>query len=261
MKAAMVSDPARTHRLEGLRATLRALDGSRARFERDRIGFGSAALDALLPWQGIPLASLCEIAGPARRGFAAALAGRILDHPGTLVWCTDDRHERLCGRLYGPGLARYGIDTRRLVLVRAPGRREVLQVAEEALRCPAVVCTLAETGSVDFPTSRRLLLAAEQGGGIGLLLAATVPDLRASAALIRFHVAHALAGREPVWRLDARRVRGGAPWTCEVRFDEATLSFAVAAGLPDRAGASGGAAPRPLLPGRDGAARPLAPAG
>lgn len=245
----MVSNHLRKPRLEGLRATLQALDGSQAWFERDRISLGSAELDALLPWRGIPLASLCDIAGPARRGFAAVLAGRCLAYPGTLIWCTGDQHERAYGRIYGPGLARYGIDTRRLILVRAPNHRQVLQAAEEALRCPAVVCTVAETGNLDFSTSRRLLLAAERGGGIGLLLTATIPELRASAALIRFHVAHTLLGCEPVWQLEAWRVRGGAPWTCEVRFDETTLSLAPVAGIRDRAGAACGPASRPPLAG------------
>lgn len=261
MEAATVSDPVRTHRLAALRAAIRALDGSRACLERERIGLGCDAVDARLPWQGLPFAGLFEIGGSARRGFAAALAGRALARPGLLFWCTDDATEHRLGRLYGPGLARFGIDTRRLVLVRARSRRELLQVTEEILRSPAAVCTVAETGAVGFGPSRRLLLAVERGGGIGLLLTGDVPDLRPTAALVRFHVTHALAARQPVWRLEARRIRGGAPWQCEVRFDETTLSFTPAAGLSARTGAPVGEAPGARLPGSGGAPCPLASAG
>ncbi|GBD43014.1 hypothetical protein HRbin40_00477 [bacterium HR40] len=261
MDLATPPDPARQARLAALRATLWRLDGRAGLLERERVEFGCPPLDALLPWRGLPFGSLVEIGGSARRGFAAALAGRALARSGTLFWCTTDASEHRLGRLYGPGLARCGIDTRRLVWVRARDRRELLQVTEEILRSSAAACTVAETGPLEFALTRRLLLAAERGGGLGLLLAGDLPNLRPTAALLRFHVTATLLGRDPVWRLEACRVRGGVPWQCDLRFDETTLSFAPATGIPDRTGAPAGETLGSSLPGAGAAPRPLAPAG
>jgi protein ImuA len=71
-----------------------------------------------------------------------------------------------------------GLRPEALFLVRAPGD-DALWAAEEALRCPAVACVVTEIGDrrrgIDLTESRRLALAAEAGGAIGLLLR---PDAR-----------------------------------------------------------------------------------
>lgn len=121
-----------------------------------------------------------EATGPARRAFAAALAGRLA---GPVLWIIERRgREMLCPQ----GLAPF-LDPACLILARPAGAVALLQVAEEALRAgaaPLVVVELA--GAPDLTQSRRLQLAAGAGGGRGLCL---VPEagLRPNAAETRWH--------------------------------------------------------------------------
>lgn len=125
-----------------------------------------------------------EVAGPARRAFAAALAGRLA---GPVLWIAERRgREMLCPQGLLPLL-----DPGRLILARPAGSPALLQVAEEALRSGAVPLVVAELAEApDLTRSRRLQLAAGSGGGRGLCL---LPEagLRASAAETRWHCAPA----------------------------------------------------------------------
>src|SRR3954470_14116907 len=122
--------------LETLRAQVRAIEGGGTDFGREVASLGPA-LDRALPWGGLPRGALHEVAGEAASSFAAALAGRVIGQGGALVWCQTAATEQRLGALYGRGLRRFGIDWRRLVLVRAPSERELLWAMEEALRSPA----------------------------------------------------------------------------------------------------------------------------
>jgi protein ImuA len=92
-----------------------------------------------------------------------------------------------------------------------------LWAAEEALRCPAVgaVCLVA-AAPIDLTAGRRLQLAAEAGGALGIALVPAHALARPSAAHTRWRIstlpgtgaaAHDLG--EPRWRLELLRCRGG----------------------------------------------------
>jgi hypothetical protein len=71
---------------------------------------------------------------------------------------------------YPPAAAALGVPLDRLIVVRASRPRDVQWVCEQALRCRAVAALIAPTLRADANLSRRLQLAAEIGGGLGLLL-------------------------------------------------------------------------------------------
>jgi protein ImuA len=117
-----------------------------------------------------------------------------------------------------PGLARYGLSPADLVMVRATRPADALWAMEEALRCPAVAGALLTLNDIDLTAARRLQLAAESGGALGLLLRPDTEEAGPSAALTRWRIdalpglggsAHALG--DPRWRLDLQRCRGGQP--------------------------------------------------
>jgi protein ImuA len=159
-----------------------------------------------------------EATGPARRAFAAALAGRLA---GPVLWIIERRgREMPCPQ----GLAPF-LDPARLILARPAGARALLEAAEEALRSgavPLVVTELAE--APDLTQSRRLQLAAGAGGGRGLCL---VPEtgLRPNAAETRWHCAPLPGGparqrwelvknkrgRLGVWQVSRNDAPGPAP--------------------------------------------------
>ena len=63
------------------------------------------------------------------------------------------------------------LDPARIILAMCVSRTEILWAAEQALRSPASACVVAELGDgPDLRESRRLQIAAEEGGSIGLVL-------------------------------------------------------------------------------------------
>lgn len=177
------------------------------------------ALDAALPGgDGLPRAAVHEVlaAEPgAAQGFCALALART---GGTVLWIADGPDA------WPTGPGRFGLSPANLILVRAARPEEGLWAMEEALRCRGVSGALLAADGWDEAATRRLQLAAEAGGGLGLLLRtdedeATDPDRGASAASTRWRVG-ALAGAggasgfglgDPRWQLDLLRCRGGKP--------------------------------------------------
>jgi len=213
--------------LAGLRARL-------ARLERGP-GLGGGApllplappLDAHLPWGGLPLAALHEILAPepwqagAALGFAALLLARAeAALPGrSLLWIAPEPDA------YPPGLLRFGLSPSALILVRATRPADALWAAEEALRCTAVAAALVLGPNPDLTAARRLQLAAETGGGMGLLLRTEEAGAGPTAALTRWRLAPRVAPigphelGDPGWELSLLRARGGRPGSWLVEWD------------------------------------------
>jgi len=175
---------------------------------------------------------LAEEAGDcgAAHGFALALALR-LNRGGAMLWIQEERARAEDGAPYPQGIAMMagkmmaapGFDPARIIMLRTRDARSTLWAMEQGLRCPGLDTVLAEVtglaGACDLTASRRLVLAARDGGATGLLVQAGsgARDLKiASAARTRWLIgAHqsrrGLAG-EPgraVWRLHLARHRGG----------------------------------------------------
>lgn len=114
---------------------------------------------------GLRRGCLHEFSGEGAEAFAAILAGRL---KGPVLWCAD----LLDGSaLYPPGLAAFGLDYRRLILVGCRKPREILAAMEEGLRCRALIAVVGElSGGVDLTASRRLQLAAENSGVTAFLV-------------------------------------------------------------------------------------------
>ncbi len=120
----------------------------------------------------------------ARTGHAAtqtaSASPRRGDRPGALLWLARDDD------LYAPGLVRFGIEAGQLLVVSGLRRQEdMLWAMEEALRCRAVRGVVAEmggagrvagtggmagAGGIGLAAGRRLMLAAEGTGVLGLVL-------------------------------------------------------------------------------------------
>jgi protein ImuA len=133
---------------------------------------GLTAIDAVLPGGGLPSAQLHEIvaadAGASATGFSTVLLARLTGE-GSIIWCRRD--PGLHGiKLYGSGIAAFGLDLHRLLLVRVRREIEVLWAMEEGLRSGSVSAVLGEAATVPPIALRRLQLAAETGGATGLLL-------------------------------------------------------------------------------------------
>ncbi len=163
-----------------------------------RLGRGDLKLDAMLGG-GLRRRSLHEIVAVHRQddgaaaGFAATLALRCAGQ-GSLVWILEDCAAFETGSPYSPGLAGYGLDPARFILVRTRDAAMTLWAIEEALRlkATAVLAELWSSRHYGLAPSRRLLLAARAGGGTALLLHTGLSgrgSVLSSAAETRFAVA------------------------------------------------------------------------
>lgn len=153
---------------------------------------------------------------------------------------------------YPPGLVGPSGDARllkRSVYVDPPTREDRLWAMDVALRSPAAAVVVADARGLSMAGSRRLQLAAEAGGAIGLL--ARRPDERGeiSAAATRWLVSpgspDALDHARPTWTLRLLRRKGLRPMTEDardwtVRLDDGTRLVSVDADAADRPAASAG---------------------
>jgi protein ImuA len=169
-----------------------------------------------LPSGGLARAALHEVLAGVP-GCGAAFAAVLLAHSGgTVLWISGVGDPLLA---WPPGLARCGLDPAQLIYVQAERSVDALWAMEEALRCPAISGALLALGgekepaTLDLTATRRLQLAAEAGGALGLLLRPDAGEsLGPSAAATRWRVSP-LTGDElsANWQRELLRARGGSP--------------------------------------------------
>jgi protein ImuA len=183
----------------------------------------SDRIDAHLSQGGLARAGLHEVLAAeagAAAGFSAVILGRT---GGPVLWIGPDPEA------WPPGLSRYGLSPAELVLVRAPRSEDGLWAMEEVLRCSAVAGALLQVAELDLTAARRLQLAAETGGVLGLLLRPDAKDAGPSNALTRWRVdalpsangsTHNLG--DPQWSLELLRCRGSTPGSWNVTWRTTT---------------------------------------
>jgi protein ImuA len=224
IEAAGIAPPARLADLRRYLAGMEGLGKTAA-----VLPFGLEALDAALPWGGVPLAALHEIEGAATAGENSAAAAAFLvsilarlTPAKPVLWCLPRPD------LHPPGLALAGLAAQRLLLVRTPNERETLWAMEEGLRSRVLAAVVGEVDALSITASRRLQLAAETSGVTGFVLHRQGGIAAASAAVTRWRVvplpAAPIAGEpgigQPRWRVELLRCRGGVPAAWELMTEE-----------------------------------------
>jgi hypothetical protein len=171
---------------------------------------GKSSLDARLPGGGWPTASLIEVLlddtglGEVQLFLPALVQCQRRvnqDEAPWVVWISPP-HEP-----YAPALAQQGIELARLLVVRPASATEALWAAEQALGsgvCSAVFLWLKGT---DDRWLRRLKLAAEAGGALGVLFRPERHRFESSPASLRL----LLTQGEHETHLDLLKVQGGRP--------------------------------------------------
>jgi protein ImuA len=155
--------------VQALRARLHAFDGG-ARRRRAVLRFGIPAIDDRLPDGGLALGALHEVAGGgngAVDGAAAALfaAGIAARTRGRVLWCVTRQD------LFAPAIAQAGLAPDRVIYVDAGDEKTVLACFEEGLReHSGLGAVIGEVARLSMTASRRLQLAAEGSGAIGIAI-------------------------------------------------------------------------------------------
>ena len=149
------------------------------------VSTGSAWLDQMLPGGGLQRGSLVEwlAAGPGSGATTAALmaASQACRSGGMLAVLDAGRS------FYPPAFADRMLVRSRLLIVR-PAAQDEAWALDQLLRQPGIAAVLAWTASDDDRAFRRLQLAAEAGGGLGLLVRGAAARRTPCWASVRFAV-------------------------------------------------------------------------
>jgi protein ImuA len=132
------------------------------------VSTGSALLDRLLPGGGLRRGSLVEwlAAGPGSGATTAALmAASQACRSGGILAVLDAQRS-----FYPPAIADRVVVRSRLLVIRPAARQDEAWALDQLLRQPGIAAVLAWIPSGDDRAFRRLQLAAEAGGGLGLLV-------------------------------------------------------------------------------------------
>jgi protein ImuA len=211
-------------------ALLSALRGVLARHQAaPRAGVIGVArgIDESLPGGGLARGAVHEILA-AEPGTCTAFCGHLLGRAGgPAAWIAPPRAADLP---WPPGLAALGLAPADLILLDAAGD-DALWAAEQALRSPALGAVVALLPRLDLASARRLQLAAEAGGTLGLLLRPEQARPHGTgqaptAARTRWRISPLPgAGAAPYrlgaarWRLSLLLARGGRPGAWDVTLD------------------------------------------
>jgi len=236
--------PATDPVLADLRARVARIERGRAP-DRATLPFGVPPIDAALPGGGLALGALHEVAGggngaidgAAAALFAAGIAARARGH---VLWCVTRQD------LFAPALAQAGLSPARVIYVEAGDERSVLACFEEGLRHGGLGAVVAEVARLSMTASRRLQLAAESSGTIGVAVRrwrrqAEATDFgQPTASVTRWRVSALPSAPLPVpgvgrprWLLELMRRRAGEGADFEVEACDAKGRLALPAELAD----------------------------
>ncbi len=170
----------KTQTIEELGQRLRRMERSECRIPglQASVGTGHSELDSLLPGGGLMRGTLVEWINAEGPGSGAVTLA-ILSASGLVGgWSDEDVSgcrgvlaviERV-GGFCPAAAAGLGVSPERMLMVRAETESEWKWAVEQVLRSRAVDVVLTWAGGLDDRVFRRWQLAAERGGGVGMLV-------------------------------------------------------------------------------------------
>jgi protein ImuA len=208
-------------------------------------GVGLGAVEEAFPNGVFPRATVHEFVcegvegAAASAGFIAGMLGALMKNGAACLWAGVGQ------TVFPPGLAAFGIEPDRLIFADLKRDRDVLWVAEEALKCGSLAAVIAEVGGIDFTQSRRLQLAVEQSRVTGFILRTDPKKLTATACGARWKITPIRGMLEgdmpgvgyPRWQVELLKVRNGNPGVWQLEWREGgfrAVPAAAEAGLKEK---------------------------
>ena len=187
-----------------LRRALAAKQASPALGRSFRTGID--ALDVLVPNGAFQGGAVHELLWPERftfpKSFALLLAKAAQNNGGAIAWSDPERE------LHLPAFSATGINLSHLILLRCSSRADQLWALAECLRCSGVGATVAFIQNLRQIEARRLQLAAERGGGVGIFMRPYMPGTSAPYAAATRWLIQPAPGSEGVQRWSVELLHG-----------------------------------------------------
>lgn len=168
---------------------------------------GIPALDAFLPGRGWHPGAVTEIhalgEGIGELGLLIPALAEVSAAGRWIVWIAPPHMP------YAPACADRGVDLSRMLMVRGKDPGENLWAAEQVLRAPACGAVMLWEGTPRFTIRglRRLQLAAEAGGGLGMVFRNLRTGVMPSPAAMKLRIEPDPAGLA----VTLLKCRGGSP--------------------------------------------------
>jgi hypothetical protein len=202
--------------LDAILAHPRIWRGRQAARALPTVSTGHPALDRILPGGGWPRASLVEVLLEHHGIGELQLLLPLLVRESAPAQ-NDDGRRWLCwvAPPYVPhprALSEAGVDVARILLVHVNNDEQALWSMEQALRSKGSALVLGWVGAVGVSPLRRLQLAAEEGGSIGVLFRPCAARSAPSVAALRLQLS---AGR--YGEIEVLKSRGGRPQRLPLR--------------------------------------------
>ncbi len=147
---------------------------------------GYAELDASLPGGGWPVGAIAElmpeVTGIGELSLLAPVLSRLARAGRYIAWIAPPHLP------YAPALVQWQLPLKRLLIIHTRGAQESLWAAEQTLRCPAFGAVLSWPDEIADKNVRRLQLAAEAGGSLGILYRPAAAAREHSPAALRLRL-------------------------------------------------------------------------
>jgi hypothetical protein len=164
---------------------------------------GFAELDARLPGGGWPVGAVCELLletmGIGELGLLVPALARLAQAGRYIAWIAPPYLP------YAPALAQAGLALKHVLVVQTRSVQESLWATEQTLRCPAFGAVLSWPSGIVDKNVRRLQLAAEAGGTLGVLYRPAEAAREHSPAALRLRLVPTGKGLS----VDIHKCRGG----------------------------------------------------
>jgi protein ImuA len=166
---------------------------------------GFAELDANLPGGGWPVGAICELLletmGIGELGLLVPALARLVQAGRYIAWIAPPYLP------YAPALAQAGLALKQVLVVQTRSLQESLWATEQTLRCPAFGAVLSWPSGIADKNVRRLQLAAEAGGSLGVLYRPAEAAREHSPAALRL----CLEPTDSGLTINIHKCRGGRP--------------------------------------------------
>jgi protein ImuA len=221
---------------EELRRALAEKQVSRVRCRSIRTDLD--ALNEMAPCGAFQGGAVHELLWPRHaacpKSLALLLAKAAQKNGGAVAWSDPERE------LHLPALSAAGINLRHLVLLRSENRNDQLWALAECLRCRGIGATVAFIQRLSRIEARRLQLAAERGGGIGLFMRPHSPGADTCYAAATRWLIEPAPGSDQLQRWSVKLLHGHGGQIGKVlllEVDRETRALRASAPLANRPGA------------------------